>query len=612
MLAALHARGPDDVDVHLDSHAALGVRRLAIVDVAEGRQPMSTADGRFTIAYNGECYAVGALRDSLVARGVEFRTRSDTEVVLYAYAQWGPAAFDRLDGMFALAIWDARRGEMLLARDRFGIKPLYYMPGDDRLLFASTAAALAARDDVDRRIDPNAVELYLSSKFIPAPYSIYRSIRKLPAGFWAQWRGGRLQLQRWWDLPIDAGASSALSRRAALHEVDQRLSDAIRVQSIAERPVGLCLSGGIDSGLLAAHLRGLRVPTFSIGAVEAEFDESPAARAMARRFGLESHVVALPTQPLALLDDVVAALDEPLGDPSCAALMELSRVMSRRVTVALSGTGGDELFGGYRRYVAARLAWLAARIPRLASGPARWLSRRHRDAWERFAGAAKGGPLACYLQLIQPTTAELAGRLRNPEFSRAVDVRFSELAADWFDRPTGRSLLTRLSYVDIKTMLPDGYLAKEDRMMMAHSLEGRFPMLDHRLAEFAFAMPDRFKQQGLRTKRLLRRLAARRGLPAGVVRGRKRGFEVPLSAWLRGPLADRMRDTLLPREAVIKQYCRAEVVNAVVGEHLAGQAEHGRLLWCLLIFESWMRRQVASAETATRSADYRTGVWCRR
>lgn len=596
MLRPLETRGPDAVACFQDRQATIGVRRLAIVDVLGGTQPWSTADGRYTIAYNGACFELNELRHTLQQQGIRFRTQSDAEVVLEVYAKWGVPGLERLNGMFAFAIWDAWQGELFLARDRLGIKPLYYVQDDQRILFASTVQALSARDDLTCEIDLNALELLLSSQCIPAPYSIYRSIRKLPAGFWARWRAGRFQVQRWWDLPVEAETDHAITERAALEQLDALLARATCHQIAEERPTGLCLSGGVDSGLLASGLRGEPVPTFSLGnavlsRAEGRWDESPLACRVARRFGLHSYVVRLPSDPRSLWQEVVAALDEPLFDRSCLSLHALGRGLVPHVTVALSGTGGDELFGGYTKYLAARWAAWSQLLPS-------WQRLDQRFGWTasgspaaKLLEAMRLGPLGCHLRLLDPTAATPTRELRQPEFAQGVDVSFAELAAECFARPRQRGQLTKLSYVDIKLLLADGVLAREDRMLMAHSLEGRFPFLDHRLVEFAFRLPDRLKLRNLETKRLLRRLAHRRGLPTTVVQRRQQGFEIPLSNWLRGPLAEPLKDHLLPRQAWIKSFLQPHTIHRLVHEHTTATHDHGRLLWSLLLLESWHQYQ---------------------
>lgn len=610
MIAAIRERGPDDVGFYTDATAALGVCRLAIVDIAGGRQPMSTPDGRYTIVYNGECYALDSLRAALVSRGAVFRTRADTEVVLQAYAQWGAAALDRLNGMFAVAIWDAWRRELFLARDRFGIKPLVYAMDGRRLLFGSTATALARRGDLELDVDPEAVEMFLASKFIAAPHTIYRQIKKLPAGHWARLSEGRLQVVRWWDLPLERASRQTSSMAAATTRVNGLLGEAVEKRRSSERPMGLCLSGGIDSSLLASHLRATDTKAFSIGQPGSAADETHIAAQVAANTRLAIRAVYYPQDLDDLFTRMITALDEPLGDSSCAALYCLSRRMGADVTVTLSGTGGDELFGGYWRYLAGLLSNAGNHLPRggLLAGlklvglkvsglklaglqpgrePAGW-----RRSLSRFVETVTDDPLETYLRLLSPTTPAIAAALRRPELCRADGGnRFADIARDHFERAAGESLLARLSYVDMKTVLVDDYLVKEDRMTMAHSLEGRFPFLDVDLAEYAFRLPDRLKIRGLTTKRVLRRLVQRQGLPAGIARARKRGLEVPLAGWLRGPLAERVRDTLLPVGAVIKEYCRPELVNQIVEDHLNGVADHGRLLWCLLTLDTWLDEQ---------------------
>ncbi|MCO6453690.1 MAG: asparagine synthase (glutamine-hydrolyzing) [Pirellulaceae bacterium] len=615
MLGAMRSRGPDEVGVFHDARATLGCCRLAVVDLSTGSQPQRTPDGRYTIVYNGECYELRQLREQLLAVGMCFRTRSDTEVVLHAFARWGPACLDRLNGMFALAIWDHHQQQLFLARDRFGIKPLYYADLGDRFLFGSTLDALIACPWFSRDIDAAAVQLYLATRFIPAPRTIYRQARKLPAGHCAIVRDGHFQASEWWDWPLESPTSPTRPLSAVLAQVDDALRQATKACLVAERPMGLCLSGGIDSGLLASYLPAESAETFCLGFPADPCDETSAAQRTARHLNLPLTRVACDDHPDELLDGVVGAMDEPMADSSALALLSLCRAISRRVTVVLSGSGGDELFGGYRRHAAILLADRWGRIPGfwdLALGASALAAGRQRLAARRFTSCRASDPLSGFLRWIAPTTPELLARLRTPEYSRDAGADLlREVFEPHFARTAGLPLVHRLAYLETKTVLTDAYLVKEDRMAMACSLEGRFPLLDQRVAELAWRLPPGYKLRGLRTKWLLRRLASRR-LPAATARGAKRGFEVPLADWLRGPWMPRLYDQLLVPTAAIGAYCRPDALRQLVAQHQAG-VDHSRLLYGLLLLELWLSERVTSARLDMRNGSAMTsGTTCAR
>ncbi len=600
MVDAMRHRGPDGDGFHQGDGVSLGMCRLAIIDVAGGDQPMATADGRWHIVYNGEVYGTDPLRRELEGRGRAFRTRSDTEVVLNALAEHGAAGLSRLNGMFAFAVWDQRERELWLGRDRLGIKPLFYWQQDGRLVFSSTLAAIAGRDDFRGTLDAESLELYLANRFVVAPRTLYREIRKLPPGHFARWRDGRLTVERWWEVPIPE-RPRRISAGEAAEEVSALLADSARLRLVSERPVGLCLSGGIDSGLLAHALRSDRVETFSLGFADPSYDESPTAARVAAALGLPHHVLRADLDAARDIDAVLAHYDEPVADPSGVALYELSRLLSAHVTVALSGTGGDELFGGYRRIVAGLLARGTRHLPLLRWLPPLLGRDESKLGWRKqlaqLAGAAGLPPLKAYRRLLAPTPD--GADLRRPELVAAVgDFDAASVFREPFERARG-SLLTRLLYTDLHTVLADDYLVKEDRMTMAHSVEGRVPFLDYRMVELAFSLPDELKIDGLTTKVLLRRMARAR-LPAEIAGAPKQGFEIPVAAWLRTALADRVR-ALADPSARIAEFLDPVAVSRAIGEHLDERADHGRLLWTLLTLEHFLRRS-PPATLATQPA----------
>ena len=593
MVGQMKPRGPDGDGFRTGEGAAIGMCRLAIIDIERGTQPISSADGRYHIVYNGECYGVDELRETLRSKGAVFRTETDTEVVLYTFIYFGAEGLHRLNGMFAFAIWDSVERALFVARDRLGIKPLYYSHQDGRLIFASTLSAIESRSDFAGTLDHEAIELYLSVKFVPSPRTIYCEVRKLPAGHWLSFSDGRLQLSQWWDYPESQERVTSLAEAAVQSE--SLIRQAAQCRLVSERPVGLCLSGGVDSGLLGSFLRNNEICSYSMGFPGTDYDESPAASRVAKHLGIQQQTFESQEAIDADFEAVVNAYDEPLADSSSIALFQLSREMSRHVTVALSGTGGDEQFGGYMRYVGSRFArWVRlipgfSKLPRVLGRDERKLGWRARLA--RFGEVASGGPLSCYLNFLSPTSPELSRVLRRSEFVESLDgFSAMDVFAKYYANGNARDLLGKLMYVDIKTVLADAYLVKEDRMTMAHSLESRVPFLDHRIADYTASLPSRLKVQGLSTKRVLRRIA-RDHLPRDIAMGPKQGFEIPLAAWLRDRLAERVRDSLLEPNARVNQYLVPQVVSRVTEDHLAGRENHGKLLWTMLTLETWLRNR---------------------
>ena len=593
MVASLHHRGPDGNGFRTGEGAVLGASRLAIVDVAGGNQPISTPDGRYHIVYNGECYNADELRGELQARGADFRTHADTEVVLWNHIVHGPDGLHRLNGMFAFAIWDSQQRELFVARDRVGIKPLFYWQNGRRLVFSSTLNAIQARTDFEGTIDNESIELYLATKFILAPRTIFREIRKLPAGHWLRWKQGEVLVRQWWDFPLENQHSLVIDHAKAESHVEELLRTASRCRLMGERPVGLCLSGGIDSGLIAAGLRNDNVRTYSLGFDDSRFDESAAAAHVADHLGLAHRRLLCQPNAIEDLRETTQHYGEPVGDSSAIALFNLARQMSQHVTVAISGTGGDELFGGYQRYVAARLARMTRYLPGLG-GVAGLLGRdESKRGWRkqlgRFARAASVSPLECYLRLLCPTDHRVLATMRQPDFAASLGgFSPTDVFRDHFDRARGHSLLTRLMYLDAKTVLVDDYLVKDDRMTMAHSLEGRVPFLDHRLIDYAYRLPDAMKIGVLETKRLLRSVA-RRQLPRKIASSPKQGFDLPLAETLRGPLSAVVNVLLLSSQARITDYVRPAVIQRIIADHSSGTADHSRLVWSLLVLELWMQ-----------------------
>ena len=594
MSAALVHRGPDDAGEALLDGCLLAARRLAIIDLEGGHQPLNGCGERVTVVQNGEVYNHAALRARLEERGHAFRTRSDTEVIVHAYEEWGDAFAERLRGMFAIALWDREQRRLLLARDRFGIKPLFYAAGAGRLAFASELTALAHAPGFSRELDPDAIEAFLAFNSIPAPLSAYRAARKLPPGHLLDWRGGQVRLSRYArPAPARAGEERRESVAQLAEEARERLRDSVRAHLVADVPVGVLLSGGIDSSALtalASELTPGRVSTFSIGFEERSFDELELARLVARRYGTDHHELVVRPDAAELLPRIVAAYDEPSGDSSALPTYLVSELAAGHVKVVLSGEGGDELFGGYQTYVADRVAPVA--------GP---LARAARPLVERLPAAPGRVPLDYKLKRFA-RAAHLPPLERHhgfkeifaPELRR--ELRAGRSGADPLDlyrarhaETRGAASLARLQDVDLGLYLVDDLLVKTDRMSMAHSLEARVPFLDPAVADLALALPTRLKVRGWSTKRLLRRAVAPL-LPDAVASGPKRGFSIPAAAWLRGPLLPFAREVLSADAVRAQGVLDPATVTRVLERHATGAEDLSRQLWGLMALTLWQRR----------------------
>jgi asparagine synthase (glutamine-hydrolysing) len=590
MMEALRHRGPDGDGQLVDGPVALGMRRLSVIDLAGGDQPIANEAGTVQVFQNGEIYNYRELRRDLEARGHRFATASDTEVLVHAYEELGDAFLGELRGMFAIALWDARRRRLLLARDRFGIKPLYYQRQGPLLRFASELHALPRGD-----VDPAALAAYLAFNSVPAPRAIYRDTAKLPAGHLLVWEadGGEPAVCRFARAGARPGPAALDGDLRGLEtRVRTALADSVRAHLVADVPVGVLLSGGIDSAAitaLAAEASAGPVRTFSIGFEERSFDELENARAVAQRYGTAHEELVLRPEPEALVRTLSGVFDEPFGDSSALPTYLVCGLAARSVKVVLSGEGGDELFGGYQTYVADRLArragrWLRPLEPAVARLPSssRRVSLDYRA--KRFLAAAHLPPLERHhgWKEIFGTAARRA--LLTPEWTADVDP-----LDGWRRRYTeteGAPYLARLQDVDLGTYLVDDLLVKTDRASMAHSVEARVPFLDAAVAELAFALPDAARTRRLTTKWLLRRAVAPL-LPRSVARGPKRGFSIPAAAWLRGELAPFARDVLSPETLRRQGFFQPAAVDRLLADHAARRVDYSRQLWGLLAFTLW-------------------------
>jgi len=609
--AQLH-RGPDEAGLYLGEGVGLGHRRLSIIDLSHGQQPMVDEAAGLALIYNGELYNFQSLRAELEVQGVVFHSRSDTEVLLRAWQQWGEASLTRLVGMFAFAVWDMRARRIYLARDQMGIKPLYYgftCAGD--LAFASELKGLLAHPGMERTLDPRALEDYLALGYVPDPKSIYRGIFKLSPGHWLSWRAGEPQpvIRQYWDVPFHRAPD--MTADDAVVQLRGVLDVAVASQMIADVPLGAFLSGGVDSSAVVASMSRASpqpVRTCSIGFDNGEFDETVYARRVAQHLHTQHFEQQVSADDYALLDTLAAIYDEPFSDSSALPTYRVCELARTQVTVALSGDGGDENFAGYRRY---RLhAWesgLRARLPLALRKPLfGWLGRIYPKAdWAPRPLRAKTTlqALACddveaYFHSVCTTSMAMRQQLYSASFKRELQgysalTVFREHASR---APTDHPLLLA-QYLDLKTWLPGDILTKVDRASMAHSLEVRVPLLDHRLVEWASSLPPGLKLKGSIGKYIFKK-ALEPNLPHDVLYRTKMGFSVPLAAWLRGPLARRARKALLTGAVAECGYFEPAVLERLLRQHASGRRDHSATLWKLLMLDAFLRRMQQSAAAA--------------
>jgi asparagine synthase (glutamine-hydrolysing) len=603
MCRTIAHRGPDGSGVYLDGGVGLAMQRLAIIDLAGGTQPMSNAGcpraaGDVWIVYNGEVYNHAELRRELEALGHRFQTRCDTEAILHAYEEWGDACVERLVGMFAFAVWDAPRRRLFLARDRLGIKPLYYRWAHGRLSFASEIKAILEDPAVERTVDRQAVYDYVGYEFVPGPRTMFAGIAKLEPGHVLVLEGGRMTTRRYWDLTfraVDHGWEDAKRQLLSLLEksVERRL--------MSDVPLGVFLSGGVDSSsVLAMMSRATDQPirTFTIGYEDPSFSELEYARAVSRRFRtIHTEVMIRPVTP----EDVelgVWHLDEPMTDLSAIPLMLLCQRVRQDVIVCLSGEGGDEVFVGYDRFRASRFSErVYERVPRGLRAAVEALVRRLPDQEQkkgavnvvkRFVDGARLDPAGEHMRWQYFLSPELAAALFRPEFLAGVDPRPFRLVAEWVGRCPSRHRLDREVYVDLKMTMADSVLMKVDKMSMASSLEVRVPFLDHELVEFATGLPPQWRMRGFETKTILKE-AMLAHLPREILYRKKQGYSLPIKNWLRNELREYARGQIRESE-LVRQVFDLAAIERVWEEHLSRRHNHNHLLWALLNLALWHRR----------------------
>ena len=600
MCEVMRHRGPDDQGIYLDKNVGIGMRRLSIIDLDTGRQPIFNEDHSVLIVSNGEIYNYKELREGLESRGHRFATRTDVEVVLHLYEDEGEKCLAQLRGMFAFAIWDSRRRKLFLARDRIGKKPLYYREGNGSLIFASEIKAILQDPEVSREIDFEAVDDYFTHGFVPSPRTIFQEIRKLPPAHYAVYENSNLRLKRYWSVTY-AEPSTVRATEEYVERLRELLFESVRLRLMSDVPLGAFLSGGVDSSIVVGIMSQLMdrpVETFSIGFEDRSYNELRYARIAASSFKTSSHEFEVRYEHIPdILPRLVHHFDEPFADSSAIPTYYISEIARRYVTVALSGDAGDEIFAGYRRYLARRLASYYNRLPRSLRKslvertvkrlpePATYYGHSLRKKVRLFvdyASQVEEEPHISWTPFFSPIEKE---KLYSSELKSHLGERRSYLE-EFFEQAGSEDEVSQMMWVDLMTYLPDDILTKVDRMSMAVSLEARNPLLDHRLVEFMASVPVSLKLKGFSSKYLLKR-AVEDLLPTEIMQRKKQGFVVPLASWFRKELKEFTYQALL-RDAGT-DYLNKEYIKTIVNEHGSGRSDHSQQIFALLSFHLWNR-----------------------
>jgi asparagine synthase (glutamine-hydrolysing) len=606
-------RGPDDAGVCTLGPVAFGFRRLSIIDIEGGHQPMRNEDESVWVVFNGEIYNFRELRESLQATGRHsFKTKSDTEVLLHLYEEYGDHCVDHLRGMFAFAIWDKKRQRLFAARDRFGEKPFFYFVAPNgTLVFASELNSLRKHPNCPTQVDPHALNLYLSLQYVPAPKTIFAKVNKLPASHALSWTAsGGLRTWRYWDLHFEPKGS--LSYGEAKQRLRVGLTEAVKLRMTADVPLGAFLSGGIDSSIVVALMAqnsSLPIKTFSIGFDEERFSELPYARAVSERYKTDHQEFVVRPELIDVLPKLAWHYSEPFADASALPSYYLAKETRRHVTVALTGDGGDEMFGGYFRY---RALWVMEYWNRLPAAMRRWIAKAADDylpvteasvgwSWrlQRLLGVGARPVEEQFGRTLEYFHADELAELWRPEFKVILSQPAglsNAMFADSLKSFDARENLDRWMSLDLRHYLPDGLMTKVDIAAMAHSLEARAPFLDHILMQEVAQWPSKWKYRPPNfSKRILKETFAQ-DLPGGIVRRGKQGFGVPLSRWFRGPLRKFVEETLLSSNPMVSEYLRVEVIRRYVEEQREGTRDRSFGIWALLILELWLRRNKGNVE----------------
>ena len=614
MCEAIVHRGPDDEGIYAHGAVGLGMRRLSIIDLAGGKQPIHNEDETVWVVFNGEIYNFPTLRRELEQRGHRFYTHSDTEVIVHLYEEMGADFVKKLRGMFAIALYDLKRNSLILARDRLGKKPLHYALHNGRLLFGSEIKTILAVHPELAEVDLEGLLQYFYFGYIPDPHTAFQSIRKLPAGHLLEFRNGEMRIRRYWDLPA-YGTHPPISEDECVEELERRLEEAVRIRLISDVPLGALLSGGVDSSIivaLMARASAKPVKTFSVGFREEQFNEAEYARTVAERFGTDHHELVLDPNLEETLTYLSRMLEEPFGDSSMLPTYYVCRMARRGVTVALSGDGGDELFAGYDRYLT------AMERPK-PNSVQNWLGPIYRDRIHGLIPAGTYGKNFVWNVSLNERDRYLDGLSFLPALHRERDLftpdflrqagRLPDPLASWqqlYDEAPAKDRISRLLYLDTKTYLNGDILAKVDRMSMATSLEVRVPMLDHEFVEWVTSLPVEWKYRNGTRKQILKKLAERLGIPPALLHRKKQGFQVPLVEWMRNE--DQYWRILLEPRTLQRGYFKPAAIKSLISEHLRGRRNRSGVLWRMLVLELWHRNFMESQEqwsTPRRQPDIR-------
>lgn len=613
MCRTMRHRGPDDEGYYTDANAGIGMRRLSIIDLSTGHQPITNENSSLWIVFNGEIYNYRELRTHLETKGHRFSTQTDTEVIIHAYEEYGEDCVKHLNGMFGFAIWDKKHRRLFLARDRLGIKPVYYLATGDKLFFGSELKAIIAHPDVPRELDPAALNHFLTLEYIPAPWTILKGIKKLPAGHSLTFQKGKCEIKPYWDVLHQQMPKTDHECVEALADL---IRDAVKLRLVSDVPLGAFLSGGIDSSTIVSFMSELMsepVKTFSIGFGDKTYNELPYARAVATHFGTDHYEEFLEPDIVPMVERLVGHLDEPFGDFSIFPTYLVSEVARDHVTVVLSGDGGDELFGGYDTYVAQSYADRYYRhIPRpirqgvlpalLSKVPPQPAKKGIINKAKRFVEGAALSPSLQHTRWMTFMNGNDKTQLYCPDFQSAINGSSpASLIESYFGKVNHLDPLAQQQYVDVKTYLVDDILTKVDRMSMAPSIEARVPLLDHRIVEFALNLPPHLKINSGQTKVILRKVVESR-LPEVILNKPKEGFSIPLKHWLRGPLHPLMMDLLSPDTIKRRSYFNPQCVSGWIDQHQSGKANHSHRLWALMVFELWHRQVLDNVNVAEKEA----------
>lgn len=611
MCAGLEHRGPDSRGIHLDGQVGLGIQRLRVIDLATGDQPVYNEDRSVAVVLNGEIYNYRELRRRLVANGHRFASDGDTEVIAHLYEEEGPDFVKSLAGMFGLALWDAKRQELFVARDRIGKKPLFYAERGGMISFASELWALLADGEISREVDPAAIDRFFTYTYVPSPFSAFRAVRKLPPASLLRWRAGKTRIEPYWKADFTTKLEVGSDAEAG-ELVRDAVREAVRRRMVADVPLGAFLSGGVDSTAVVAAMAELSsnpVKTFSIGFESTAFDELPYARDVAERFGTDHHELVVRPDAVELLPKLARHYGEPFADHSAIPSFYLAEMTRQQVTVALTGDGGDEVFGGYGRYAHGAILERLDAVPSgLRSGVAALAARvrgdgdlnSRRNRLRRAAALLPLTPQDRYARAMSRFGLDLRDSVYTPEFRAALAGSAAETIAEPWVASTAQDPIDRMLDVDQQTYLPGDLLTKMDIATMAYGLEARSPLLDQELVALGAALPTRFKVRG-REKKIALRAALRGVVPDEHIDRTKQGFQVPMAEWFRTDLRELARETLLGGAAEGRGYLRQDVVADLLQRHLDRAEDNSSLLWSMLSFELWQQQVVEGRPSGERA-----------